>query len=448
MALKDIKIKLDGVSPSFCIAKWMQVTTTLYNGMTHSCHHPGQHKIPLSELEADYKALHNTSKKIKARQDMLNGVQTSECDYCWRIENLHKEDVYSDRVYKSSEYWATENFQKVIDSGVGTDIVPSYFEVAFDNTCTLACHYCLPEVSSKILNETEKHGPYVLYANRLHNDIKHLEQKQAYPIRNHEYNPYIEAFWKWWPELKTQLSVFRITGGEPLLSKHTMKIIDDLIANPQPQLEFAVNTNLCVPENLTKEFFSKIPALCKSVKQFTVYSSAEAMGDQLEYSRFGLKWDTFIKDVEECVSILQPINNGAFVCMATVNMLSVPTLIDFLEVMDNLKAKYGDNKPHKIGTSLNFLRHPAFSCLTNLNQGTKEEYSKKWLAYAKDESNLLNHIERQQLIRLVEFMNSKLCDIIEVKNQLMFFDEYDKRRGTNFKETFKEIYECQTELLM
>ena len=29
-------------------------------------------------------------------------------------------------------------------------------------------------------------------------------------------NPYLTAFWKWWPELYKNLEVFPMTGGEPL----------------------------------------------------------------------------------------------------------------------------------------------------------------------------------------------------------------------------------------
>ena len=30
-------------------------------------------------------------------------------------------------------------------------------------------------------------------------------------------NPYVTAFWKWWPEMYKNLEVFRMTGGEPLM---------------------------------------------------------------------------------------------------------------------------------------------------------------------------------------------------------------------------------------
>ena len=47
-------------------------------------------------------------------------------------------------------------------------------------------------------------------------------------------------------ELYPKLHTLRITGGEPLLSKDTWKVMDELIENPNPNLIFCVNTNLMV----------------------------------------------------------------------------------------------------------------------------------------------------------------------------------------------------------
>lgn len=435
MEWQKTKDKLDAVSPTFCLAKWMQVTTTLYNGMTHSCHHPGQHSVPIDALKTNPTALHNTPIKLFARDELLKGIQTKECDYCWRIENLKNDGMFSDRVYKSAEYWASENFQNVLDSGIGENITPSYFEVAFDNTCSLACHYCLPEISSKILNETEKFGPYQL-KNKTQNDIQHLHQKKAYPIRNHEYNPYIEAFWKWWPELRTTLKVFRITGGEPLLSKHTWKVIDDLIENPNLNLEFAINTNLSVPQELIDKFLSKIPQLSKSVKQFTVYTSAEAVGEALEYSRFGLIWTDFERNCHTTCSIVKDQKNCNFVVMTTVNILSMTTFTRFLDFIAELKNKYSNTSPHKIAVSFNFLRHPEFSCLTNLSKEKKQYYSNLLLNY---DMSAFNQLEQEQCKRLVAFMNSCEANPTEQENFKLFFNEYDKRRNTQFSKIFNEL---------
>ena len=44
-----IKQVADGISPTFCLAKWHHTTIYLHTGQTHSCYHPAPHKIPLEE---------------------------------------------------------------------------------------------------------------------------------------------------------------------------------------------------------------------------------------------------------------------------------------------------------------------------------------------------------------------------------------------------------------
>ena len=52
--------KLNEVSPTFCLAKWFNVSIHIPTGHTHSCYHPRSHQIPLQEVTIDVSALHNT----------------------------------------------------------------------------------------------------------------------------------------------------------------------------------------------------------------------------------------------------------------------------------------------------------------------------------------------------------------------------------------------------
>ena len=94
--LKNKRDIINSVSSSFCTAKWLQTTLYLQNGYNHSCHHPSPHKIPIDEVLADPAALHNSQHKKKQRELMLVGQRPTECDYCWKIEDLDK-DYFSDR---------------------------------------------------------------------------------------------------------------------------------------------------------------------------------------------------------------------------------------------------------------------------------------------------------------------------------------------------------------
>ena len=73
--LKKTRKDINKVSPSFCAAKWTQSTILLYNGETHSCHHPSRHKIQLSDIKNNPKGLHNTEHKMKAREEMLKAYK-------------------------------------------------------------------------------------------------------------------------------------------------------------------------------------------------------------------------------------------------------------------------------------------------------------------------------------------------------------------------------------
>jgi glycosyltransferase involved in cell wall biosynthesis len=53
------------------------------------------------------------------------------------------------------------------------------------------------------------------------------------PIKHSDPNPYVDAFWKWWPELYQKLETLRLTGGEPLLSKDVWRMLDAIEANPK-----------------------------------------------------------------------------------------------------------------------------------------------------------------------------------------------------------------------
>jgi hypothetical protein len=55
---------------------------------------------------------------------------------------------------------------------------------------------------------------------QLHTTIQAHFTGERRPIPAREDNPYVEAFWKWWPDLYPELEHFRMTGGEPMMDKN------------------------------------------------------------------------------------------------------------------------------------------------------------------------------------------------------------------------------------
>lgn len=453
-----VKETLDIVSPTYCIAKWKEVTIHLDTGRTHSCHHPSTHKIPVEEILKNPSALHNTNFKKQQRKMMLEGERPSECDYCWRVEDSNKEGsitTFSDRVVKSANSWARNCTPEILKQGWDDNTYPTSVEVNFGSTCNFKCSYCNPEISSQWMGEARQHGGYQL-ADRVYNDIAWLEKTDRMPIPNKDYNPYIDAFWQWWPDLVDNLKIFRITGGEPLLNKNTFEVLDFLIANPKPNMRLSINSNLGVPKTIIKQFIDKMKIIqeMKAVKEFVLYTSCEAYGAKAEYIRHGLNYQEWLVN---CESIIRDIPNSRLSLMATYNVLSITSFQEMLKDIIVLKNRYTKQpeRPHPVSVDIPYLRHPDFMAAWIMPQ--------EWLQHIEDTvswmySNLQQtywpplcgkgffdyEIKKMERIYIVckEAMNdpSKQDEIEQGRRNLIaFVKEHDKRRGTDFLATFPEL---------
>ena len=360
--VKKFSNQLDAVSPSFCLAKWKQVTLHLQTGHNHSCHHPKTHKTPLEELKANPSALHNTEFKKQQRDLMLQGQRPLECDYCWRVEDSSpNKQVLSDRYTKSYEPWAQDFMQEVLDKR-NENINPSYMEVSFSNVCNFKCSYCAPEISSKWMEEIKQHGAYP--TSTQFNNLENVERQNKMPIPHKDPNPYVDAFWEWWPELYKDLRVFRITGGEPLMAKDTFKVLDYIIENPNPEIKININSNLCVPKDILDKFIEKAKRIQDKqlIKEFQVYTSCEAKGSRAEYIRHGLDYNQWL---DNCRRILSEIPNSKLTNMATYNALSVTSFQEFMQDWLQLRREFmtGPGRRNPISLDVSYLRQLITSSL-------------------------------------------------------------------------------------
>ena len=452
--LLEVKEQVDNVSGSFCAAKWKQVTIHLQNGHTHSCHHPKTHVVPLDEVANNPSALHNTNYKKEQRKMMLEGSRPSECDYCWRVEDSNKDnDVFSDRYTKSADPWAAPFIKEIASKQWDDNVDPSYVEVAFSSTCNFKCSYCSPDVSSKWMEEIERFGPYPTSTN--FNNLDTISEAKKIPIKNKDYNPYVESFWKWWPQLYNSLKTFRITGGEPLLAKDTFQVLDHIIENPNPELELNINSNLCVPDEQLKKFVEKMKRIQGEglIKEFKLYTSAEAHGKRAEYIRNGLDYNKWL---DNCNYVLRDIPQSKLTVMSTYNALSVTSYIPFMQDIINLRNTYntGADRRNPVSLDTPYLRWPWHQSMFILTPDYLPQIQDQVTYMYRNKEHMMwpptcgygfyeheiNRMERLYYVARDERIPE--TDLIRNRKDFaLFVDEHDKRRGTDFLGTFPEMEE-------
>ncbi len=453
--MKILKRELDEVGKGFCLAKWNQVSILLQTGQTHSCHHPSPHVVPREEVAKNPSALHNTEFKKLQRKTMLAGGRPKECDYCWNVEDANP-DSFSDRHLKSGEAWAFPYFDRIKKSDPSADVQPSYVEISFSNQCNLACGYCDVKSSSRWQSEIASKGPYP--TSGMFNNTDWMDRENSYPIAFNKPNPYVEAFWKWWPDLFPKLHTFRITGGEPLLSKDTFKVLDYIIENPSvnPMIEISVNSNLCAPQDRFDEFVDKVKYITENdlVWNFSLFTSIEAWAERAEYMRDGLVADTFWNNLD---TFLTKCEKPEATIMATYNLTSVSSYDKVIKKVFELKKKHYNGKRYRhysIILDTAYLRHPEFLQIRLL--------STYWIDKIREDVKLMDslseekytHIyghghcgyydfEREKLRRLLDWVDEPIDDITwlikQRKDFALYIDEFDKRRNKNFLETFPEM---------
>jgi organic radical activating enzyme len=445
--VKKVRDKLNKVGKGFCAMKWLHQTLYLHTGDNHSCYHPRPHHIGIDEIAKNPAALHNTEWKKRQRKTMLDGGRPDECYYCWNIEDLEGEHL-SDRMFHSASDFAEPEIEKLSKLPWDADINPKYLEISFGNGCNFRCAYCSPQASTRWMEEIRKNGNYDLTYNQY--GIDFLENGTYYGPK--EENPYIDAFWKWWPSLRKDLHTLRITGGEPLMNPGTMQFFDLLEDEPAPQLFLSVNSNLGASTAKIEKMYDRIDSLLsqKKVRDFSLFTSIEGWGEQAEYMRTGLECNHWERNFKSALDRGWTIN-----IMCTFNILCVGTFKHFLEKVVEWRKEYGN----LVRFDTPYLKEPPHWKITILTDDFLVDMDEN-LQFIKDRPDVFTSAEFEKMKRVRDYMYFELRKASIASSGVLagrrdfysFFTENDKRLGTDmiklfprYKEFYKlckVVYEC------
>ena len=442
--MNDLEFKQQVLDPkgTFCAAKWYNATIWLGSGMTTSCHHPPAHRIDVEAIKTNPSAIHNTAQKKLDRQQMQSEQRPPGCEYCWKIEDIGR-DAISDRVYKSKIY-PLEALNEAYTKPAAEDVNLRTLEIAFDRTCQFACSYCNPAFSSTWVKDIRSNGAYVGLVSDGRNHFTHAHDS-AQLYRFGETNPYVEAFFAWWEsDLHRTLQELRITGGEPLMSGETWKLLDWFKNNQgKSQTRLAINSNLGAGVDLDR-LLASIEGL-----EVDIYTSQEATAQQAEYIRDGLDYSAWLENVN---LLLNNKNIRAVHCMATINALCLDSLPQLLDQLLEFKQIYGRER---VSYTLNILRFPSFQSPLVLPDELRTQYKDQLQAWLTTNQNnpLLHEHEVNHMQRLIDYLDvvktphSDAFDMPKLHNDFkQFHTQYDQRRNKNFTQTFPQLADWYTTL--
>jgi hypothetical protein len=370
---------------------------------------------------------------------MLAGRRPQGCEYCWKIEDMAQStgtEAVSDRVYKSKIY-PIKDLTDAANTPPTDDVELRTLEIAFDRTCQLACSYCNPAFSSTWVRDIRRSGPYTGLVSDGRNHFTHAhDSSQLYDYGQN--NPYVDAFFAWWEsDLHRTLQELRITGGEPLMSAHTWRLIDWFKDNKGKS-----STRLAINSNLGPN--TDIPRLLQATQGMAIdlYTSCEAVGSAAEYIRSGLNWDSWANNVE------QLLDSGQFRgihIMCTVNALCLGTLDSLLDCIVNWKLEYG---AEAVSFTLNILRFPSFQSplvlpddLRTAARARLVDFVVRHRGYSYLQEHEVNHCLR--LIDYLDVVKTPHSEAFELealrKDFKSFYTQYDARRGLDFEAAMPEL---------
>ncbi len=407
-------IKLRGLRPSFFIYNiyvYMENSTFCILPFVHMATHPNGDVTPC--CESQFKPM-NGDKKLDLNVNTIDEIRSSEtftelrdsfiknkkhsaCSICWDRES---KGIESRRIRENDNHGVNE-----ITKGYFIDKMPLLnVELRLGNICNAKCLICQPHSSSK-WNE----------------DVDALQKIKFNTVTNYQHYR-IEREWYRGNKLYDQLinkydniNHLWFNGGEPTLIKEHYKFLQELINNGKSKkisLEYNINGSQ-VPDELI--------AIWKEFRHVGVTVSMDDIGDRLYYSRFPTKWE----DVKNSIYKLEE-NDITYTIIPTVSLLNIHNIVEIFKYIDENFKK--GNLP-----GINFVVHPPFLSVNNLDNESKEKIKEKVKNSNLDDdrigvgtraSHIIYHLDQEPTHGLKPFK--------------IFINTLDKQRNVNILDYLPE----------
>jgi hypothetical protein len=343
----------NNIKNTICKQAWNYPIVNLANNEVSMCCHSRHHKVTVEDISRLGKDIFTKFEPIRqAKLDLLNGVQTENCSYCWSLEKNGQKssrstfDEFSKYVFYSEHYKGKTmdeindillnltNEQKT-DLAENLDYVNNV-EIALGNTCDLKCVYCNEFFSTQWIAEKIKY--------------KEIPVSFIKDVDTDTNNELEKVWWEWFNEsVSKKTSIVGFIGGEPLIISKLYEYLDRILGKFSSMeikrpLYISVVTNFNTPSNYFEKFIKLIPSIASTDLKLDLNVSLESLGARTEFIRTGTKWDRLKSNVEETLLTLSKLENKncvSFNFMLALNSLCISDLPNFIKWVIELQQKYG-----------------------------------------------------------------------------------------------------------
>jgi hypothetical protein len=382
-----------------CQLKWNWSTIFLTTEETASCHRTNHHRFNTELFD-----FHNTPNKLDDRQRMLQGLWPDNgCDYC---KNIEQAGGQSDRM-TNLDFPGMHAPPELGLDATAIKVTPRILEVYFDNTCNLKCVYCGPYFSSLWDAENVKFG------------MKPFDKSP-----NIERNK--QKIFAWLQEHGHTLTNFNILGGEPLFQRELDQCLELFERYPAPELKLQIFTNLNAQLERVQELVQRVKKLIDQncLREFEITASLDCWGPPQEYARFPLNLKVWEKNFEYLLS--QSWIN--LIVSSTVTPLTVKTLPDLLKKIQHW------NQTRQVYHYQNSVNGPDYMFIDIFGNIFEKDFDRA-LAL-KPEQTPEQISSKQYLAGIAQQSASGVPNLAMIKKLYNFLNEMDRRRNTNWRDTF------------
>ena len=229
------------------------------------------------------------------------------------------------------------------------------------------------------------------------------------------------------------------------MDNNTYRVFDYVLANPKRDLHLNVTSNFSVDERVFERYMSYVHQLTQGekIEHFMQFVSLDTWGAQAEYIRHGLDFELCKSRIEQFIKEV-PYRSSLtlIITMSNLNIIGLHKLLEFILY---LRKSYTETY-QRVWFDTPLLYTPEWQSMQILTPAYSL-YLKDCISFMQnnlDEMHGFKDYEVLKMRRDLAWMQG-VDNITDVDTRradfYRFFAEHDRRRGTNFEQTFPEMKE-------